>query len=124
MARGSRARRMMGFSTSDDSPTLTECHRMLLDRAMRKYVELKDEGWGMTDKELAMARQAVRSYATVIALNEGGFYPDAKTSIKRAESMSLARINGKIERHSCGGLILVNRMCYNGHDPAKPSRSA
>jgi hypothetical protein len=111
---------MMGFSTSDDSPTLTERHRMLLDRAMRKYLDARDSA----DATVASIRQSVRAYATVIALNEGGFYPDAKTSIKRAESMSLARINGKIERHSCGGLILVNRMCYNGHDPAKPSRSA
>ena len=122
MARGSRARRMMGFSTSDDSPTLTERHRMLLDRAMHKYLDLKETE--RLPSKWEAARHAVRAYATVIALNEGGFYPDAKTSIKRAESMSLARINGKTERHSCGGLILVNRMCYNGHDPAKPSRSA
>lgn len=122
MAR-SRARRMMGHSTSDDSPTLTERHRMLLDKAMRKYVELKEEGWGMGDKELAMVRQAVRCYANVVALNESGYYPDAQTSIKKAESMSLERVrHGRVRRHSCGGLILVNGMCLRGHDPSKPFR--
>lgn len=114
---------MIGHSTSDDSPTLTERHRMMLDRAMKRYLKTKEAGGVSEDVDMIQYRAQIRAYASVVALNEGGYYPDATTSIKRAESMSLARVKrGEIERHSCGGLILVNRMCYNGHDPAKPHR--
>lgn len=107
-------RRLSGFATKK-GPTLTERHRELLDRAMRRYLD-DDTGDAVGN------RYAVRAYATVVALNEGGFYPDVKTSIKRAERMSLDRLNGKTEKHSCGGILLVNRMCYNGHDPTKAMR--
>lgn len=118
MARGSRARRMIGHS-SPPGMTLTERHRELLDTTMRTYLGLKEEGWGPTDHQLAGARHAVRAYATVVALDESGFYPDKTTSIKKAEGMSLARLKGRVEKHHCGGLILVNGMCNKGHDPTR-----
>jgi hypothetical protein len=85
---------------------------------MRKYQEYRDD---LTRSEAVVvgARHAVRAYATVVALNEGGFYPDVKTSVRQAESMSLQRIRGKVDKHTCGGLILVNGMCNKGHDPSR-----
>lgn len=121
MARSASARRLIGHS-GPVGRTLTERHRDLLDAAMRRYLEAKAAN-PASDAAVG-TRHAVRAYANVVALNEGGYYPDVKTAVKRAESMSLSRLRGKIERHTCGNYILVNGMCFSGHDPLKPSRSS
>jgi hypothetical protein len=121
MARAARSRRLIGHR-GPRGRTLIERHRDLLDKAMRRYFRLKDEveQWDGTTPELVGARHAVRAYATVVALNEGGYYPDMKTSVKRAESMSVARVTRDFtDYHDCGGYILVNGMCSRGHDPTR-----
>lgn len=78
-------------------PSIRENILADLDKAMEKWLDLKAEGYGSGDTEVAMARGEVRGLARAVGRfgwsGVSSYYP--VKGMKAAEQQSLARVKAK-----------------------------